>query len=66
MNFDVVNPQFNATYTGEQTGEGTFNFDINFYSDRFYTDVAFNMDFESGDFVYFGINVCFFLLVFKL
>lgn len=56
MNFDVVNPQFNATYTGEQTGEGNFNFDINFYSDRFYTDVAFNMDFESGDFVYFGIN----------
>jgi len=56
LNFDVVNPQFNATYTGEQTGVGEFSFDINFFTDRFYTDVAYNLDFESGDFVYFGIN----------
>jgi len=56
FNFDVVNPQFNATYTGEQTGVGEFSFDINFFTDRFYTDVADNLDFESGDFVYFGIN----------
>jgi len=56
MNFEVVNPQFNATYTGEQTGVGEFSFDINFFTDRFYTDVADNLDFESGDYVYFGIN----------
>ena len=60
MNFEVVNPQFNATYTGEQTGIGEFSFDINFFTDRFYTDVADNLNFESGDYVYFGINVCFF------